>query len=147
MKVATNTLSTTWLTRSRRKFRNRRGENCVDASCSATTVRPSTSAMTVTIVLAMPISRLRASSTVPWKTRCFHGDAVGSTSTADRADPTASASTMAAVGNNQRDPCRRSRIISRRRCDVPAHERDLRPEAAVSAIVGLLTGWVRHARG
>ena len=66
--MATNALSTTWLTRSRRKLRSSRGENCVEASCSATTVRPSTSAITVARVLEIAISSVRASSGVPWKT-------------------------------------------------------------------------------
>ena len=64
-----NTLSTTWVARSRRKFRNRRGENWVDDNCKATTVRPSTSAMTVTTVLVTAINKFRASSAVPWKAR------------------------------------------------------------------------------
>ena len=61
-KVATNVLSTTWLGRSRKKLRRRRGENWVDDSCSATTVRPSTRAITVTTVLVMSIINPRAST-------------------------------------------------------------------------------------
>ena len=64
--MATNTASTSWLVRSRRKLRNSLGENWVDESWSATNVRPSTSAMTVIIVPEIPISRVRASSAVPW---------------------------------------------------------------------------------
>jgi len=63
------TLSTTWVDRSRRKLRSKRGENWVDDSCSATTVRPRTSAMTVTTVLVTEMSRTRASSAVPWNAR------------------------------------------------------------------------------
>ena len=51
----------------RRKLRSSRGENWVEESWSATTVRPRTSAMTVTTVLLMDISSARASSAVPWK--------------------------------------------------------------------------------
>ena len=61
------TLSTTWVARSRRKFRSSRGENAVEASCKATTLRPRTSAITVTTVLDTEISIVRASSAVPWK--------------------------------------------------------------------------------
>ena len=53
--------------RSRRKLRSSRGENWVEESWSATTVRPRTSAMTVTTVLVMEIREPRASSAVPWK--------------------------------------------------------------------------------
>ena len=60
-------LSTTWVARSRRKLRSSRGENWVEESCSATTVRPRTSAMTVTTVLLTVISTVLASSAVPWK--------------------------------------------------------------------------------
>ena len=63
------TLSTTWVARSRRKFRSSRGENAVEDSCSATTVRPRTSAITVTTVLDTEISIVRASSAVPWKAK------------------------------------------------------------------------------
>ncbi len=65
-KVATKVLSTTWVGRSRRKLRSSRGENCVVDSCSATTVRPSTNAITVTTVPVTMLNRLRASSAVPW---------------------------------------------------------------------------------
>ena len=64
--VATNTLSTIWFARSRRKFRSNRGENWVDDSCNATTVRPRTNAITVTTVPAMMLNSARASSAVPW---------------------------------------------------------------------------------
>ena len=50
------TLSTTWVPRSRRKLRSSRGENWVEDSCRATTVRPRTSAITVTTVLVTVIS-------------------------------------------------------------------------------------------
>ena len=39
----------------------------MEDNCSATTVRPRTRAITVTTVPAMMVSRLRASSAVPWK--------------------------------------------------------------------------------
>ena len=61
-----NALSTTWVPRSRRKLRSSRGENWVEESWSATTVRPRTRAMTVTTVLTV-MSSARASSAVPWK--------------------------------------------------------------------------------
>ena len=60
--------------------------------------------MTVTIVLAMPISRLRASSTVPWKTNAASAD----TSTLANAFPSASAISTAAVGITQSAPRRYS---------------------------------------
>jgi hypothetical protein len=99
-KVATNVLSTTWVGRSRRKLRNNRGENCVDDSCSATTVRPSTNAITVTTVPVTLVSRERASSAVPWNA---NGDS-GPTWMWDRTNPTANASTALAPGNTHRDP-------------------------------------------
>ncbi len=64
-KVATNVLSTTCVGRSRRNLRSSRGENCVDDSCSATTVRPNTNASTVTTVPVTVSNRVRASSAVP----------------------------------------------------------------------------------
>ena len=63
--MPTNTLSTIWFGRSRRKLRSNRGENCVEDNCSATTASPSRRAMTVTIVPLMLISNARASSAVP----------------------------------------------------------------------------------
>jgi hypothetical protein len=60
-------LRTTWVGRSRRKLRSSRGENWVEESWSATTVRPRTSAMTVTTVLLIVIRSARASSALPWK--------------------------------------------------------------------------------
>jgi hypothetical protein len=55
-----------WFGRSRRKLRSTRGEYWVEDSCSATTARPSSSAITVIIVALMPVSSVRASSAVPW---------------------------------------------------------------------------------
>ena len=103
--VATNTLSTTWLTRSRRKVRRIRGENWVDDSCSATSVSPSTRAITVIIVPEMPISRTRASSAVPWNTRGSSGEPSG-TVTELSTDPVTSASSTASVGYTHRAPLR-----------------------------------------
>lgn len=60
-------LTTTWFVRSRRKLRSSRGENCVEASCSATTLRPSTRAITVTTVPVIVVSRSRAWEPVPRK--------------------------------------------------------------------------------
>lgn len=113
-KVATKTLSTTWFGRSRRKLRSIRGENCVDESCSATTVRPRVSAMTVIIVPAVPISSVRASSGVPWKAnRCIH--VPGRVFTLDRIEPKANASTTAIAGNTHSAPRRYSQAASRLR--------------------------------
>jgi hypothetical protein len=108
--VATKTLSTTWFGRSRRKLRSSRGENWVDDSWSATTVRPSSNAMTVTIVPAMPINSDRASSGVPWKAS---GDR-GPRSTSDSSEPTTSAAKTATVGSTQSEPRAYSRSASRR---------------------------------
>jgi len=47
------------------QLRSSRGAYWVEDSCSATTVRPNSSAITVTIVPAIPISNVRASSEVP----------------------------------------------------------------------------------
>jgi len=56
---------TIWLGRSRRKLRSRRGENCVEDNCRATTLRPSTRAMTVTTVPVIVRRSVRASAEVP----------------------------------------------------------------------------------
>src|SRR3954469_21081000 len=108
-KVATKVLSTTWVGRSRRKLRNNRGENCVDDSCSATTVRPSTNAITVTTVLVTLLSKVRASSAVP---RNASGDP-GPTGIRDRTNPAATASTALIPGNTHSDPVTYSRSVSR----------------------------------
>src|SRR4051812_49284362 len=108
-KVATKVLSTTWVGRSRRKLRSNRGENCVDDSCSATTVRPSTTAITVTTVPVTLLSRLRASSAVPWNAS---GDA-GSIRMRDRMNPITNASPALKPGNTHMDPVTYSRIVSR----------------------------------
>ena len=75
-------------------MRNSRGEYWVDDSCSATTVRPSSSAMTVTIVPAIPISNARASSEVPWKASGECGPIL----TSDSRDPAARAAGENLVG-------------------------------------------------
>src|SRR3954469_124221 len=108
-KVATKVLNTTWVGRSRRKLRSNRGENCVDDSCSATTVRPSTTAITVTTVPVTLLSRLRASSAVPWNAS---GDA-GSIRMRDRMNPITNASPALKPGNTHMDPVTYSRIVSR----------------------------------
>src|SRR4051795_1788711 len=108
-KVATNVLSTTCVGRSRKKLRNNRGENCVDDSCSATTVSPSTNAITVTTVLVTLLSKVRASSAVP---RNASGDP-GPTGIRDRTNPAATASTALIPGNTHSDPVTYSRSASR----------------------------------
>src|SRR4029453_11638293 len=108
-KVATNKLSTTWFGRSRRKLRSSRGENCVDDSCSATTVRPRVKAITVTTVPLIAINKPRASSAVPWKTS---GES-GPRSICDMSDPTSRASKPANVGSTHSDADAYSRSASR----------------------------------
>ena len=110
--MATKLLRVSWLVRSRKKLRSKRGLNWVDASWSATTVRPRTSAMTVTIVLAMPISRLRASSAVPWKTSGARADP-GVIVMLESTEPAMRAATTATVGMAHRAPRRYSRATSR----------------------------------
>src|SRR4029077_5838176 len=85
-KVATNTLSTIWLGRSRRKLPSSRGEYWPEATCSATTVRPSTTATTEIIVPAVPMSSVRASSGVPWKTSLYSNPSRG-TGTNESTEP------------------------------------------------------------
>src|SRR5580765_5892477 len=111
-KVATNTLSTIWLARSRRNFRSSRGENCVEDSCSATTVRPRTNAMTVTTVPAMIVNNARASSAVPWNANGDNGDP-GATSIPDITNPTTSATTALTPGQTHSDPFTYSRTAPR----------------------------------
>jgi hypothetical protein len=72
--VATNTLNTTWFARSRRNLRSSRGENWVEDSCNATTVRPRTNAITVTTVPAMIVNNALASSAVPWNANGANGE-------------------------------------------------------------------------
>src|SRR5829696_4965143 len=96
-------LSTTWVPRSRRKLRNSRGENWVEESWSATTVRPRTRAMTVTTVLLTVMSSARASSAVPWNARRSSGEP-GATVTWDIAEPTASAASPATPGSTHNAP-------------------------------------------
>jgi len=108
-------LSTTWLGRSRRKLRSSLGENWVDDSCSATTARPSSNAMTVTIVLVIPMSNARASSAVPWNAS---GES-GPTFTSDSADPTMSATITDRVGSTHSELRTYSGIASRRIIDQP----------------------------
>src|SRR6478735_2499840 len=110
--VATNTLSTIWLARSRRNFRNSRGENCVEDSCSATTVRPRTNAMTVTTVPAMIVNNALASSAVPWNARGDNGDP-GATSMLETTNPTSRAATALTPGHTHRDPFTYSRTAPR----------------------------------
>src|SRR5215203_2660178 len=98
-----NALSTTWVPRSRRKLRSSRGENWVDESWSATTVRPRTRAITVTTVLLTVMSSARASSAVPWKARRSSCEP-GATVTWDIAKPTASAASPATPGSTHSAP-------------------------------------------
>src|SRR6478752_811270 len=111
-KVATNTLSTIWLARSRRNFRNSRGENCVEDSCSATTVRPRTNAITVTTVPAMIVNNALASSAVPWNAKGANGEP-GVTSIWDTVNPTSKAATALIPGHTHRDPFTYSRTAPR----------------------------------
>src|SRR5215203_1059074 len=98
-----NALSTTWVGRSRRKLRSSRGENWVEDSWSATTVRPRTSAITVTTVLLMEISSARASSAVPWKASELILQS-GGVSIWEIPQPTSSAISAAALGSTQSAP-------------------------------------------
>ena len=82
----------------------------MDDSCRATTVRPSISAMTVTIVPAMPISRLRASSGVPWNA----SGVCTPTLITDNSDPAARAAAADSVGSTHSDPRTYSGKVSRR---------------------------------
>jgi hypothetical protein len=68
--------------------------------------------MTVTIVLAIPINRFRASSTVPWKTSGARVEP-GSMVMLDSTDPATRARNTAAVGIAQRAPLRYSIAASR----------------------------------
>ena len=90
--VATKTLSTIWFARSRRNLRSSRDENWVEDNCSATTVRPRTRAITVTTVPAMMVSRLRASSAVPWKASGARAES-SATLIGETANPTSRAAT------------------------------------------------------
>mgnify|MGYP006201691285 CR=1 FL=1 len=65
IRVATNVPSTTWLPRSRRKFRNSRGPNCCEARVSATMVIEKATPATVIIDPAMVESTSRAPSGLP----------------------------------------------------------------------------------
>src|SRR4029453_16720872 len=98
-----NTLSTTWVPRSRRKLRSSRGENWVEESWSATTVRPRTRAMTVTTVLLTVMSSARASSAVPWKARRSRLEP-GATVIWDITKPTRSAASPATLGSTHNAP-------------------------------------------
>jgi hypothetical protein len=62
---ADNTLSTTWVPRSRMKLRSSRGEYWPEAICRATMVRAKTSPVTVIMVVETTIRTLRASSALP----------------------------------------------------------------------------------
>jgi hypothetical protein len=64
-KAPTNTLRTTWVPRSRMKFRSSRGEYWPEAICRATMVRAKTSPVTVIMVVETTIRTLRASSALP----------------------------------------------------------------------------------
>src|SRR6478672_4244349 len=110
--VATNTLNTTWFARSRRNLRSSRGENWVEDSCKATTVRPSTNAITVTTVPAMMVNNARASSAVPWNANGANGEP-GATSIPDNTKPTSSATTALTPGHTHRDPFTYSRTAPR----------------------------------
>jgi hypothetical protein len=98
-----NALRTTCVARSRRKLRNSRGENWVDESWSATTVRPRTSAITVTTVLVIEIRSTRASSAVPWNASQLNRES-GGTSIWEMPRPTTSAISAAALGSTQSAP-------------------------------------------
>lgn len=80
------------------KFRSSRGENWVEDSCNATTVNPSTRAMTVTTVLVMVVSRFRASSEVPGNASAENTDP-GATRISDTDHPAARASNAARLGH------------------------------------------------
>ena len=95
-------------------MRSSRGENWVEDSCSATTVSPSVNAITVITVPVTSISRLRASSAVPWKA-IRERDEPGCTLICDSADPATSASTAATLGITQSAPFAYSRRPSHRR--------------------------------
>ena len=101
-------LSTIWLGRSRRKFRSNLGENWVDDSCSATTVSPRTSAMTVMTEVVMLLSRVRASSAVPWNASGANGEP-GLTSIWETANPASSATRALAPGQY---PQRTGRVLA-----------------------------------
>ena len=106
------------------KLRNSRGENCVEDNCNATTARPSSSAMTVTIVLLIPISNDRASSAVPWNA---NGELLP-TSTRDSSAPSRIDTPTDTTGSNDSDPRLYSHNASRRIMAIPptAHASDRR---------------------
>jgi hypothetical protein len=66
--------------------------------------------MTVTIVLVMPMSRLRASSAVPWKASGEPGPRL----TCDSSTPSSKATTTDPVGSSHSEPRLYSRSASRR---------------------------------
>ena len=69
--------------------------------------------MTVIIVAAIPISSVRASSTVPWNTNRCNGE-LDDTLMADSAEPSSSASNTDTPGKTHSAPCRYSHNASRR---------------------------------
>src|SRR6478752_10366497 len=126
--VATNTLNTIWFARSRRNLRSNRGENWVEDSCRATTVRPRTNAITVTTVPAMIVNNARASSAVPWNANGANGEP-GATSISDTVNPTSRAATALIPGHTHREPFTYSRTAPRLtiRTSLNLHRRGNRP--------------------
>ena len=68
--------------------------------------------MTVMTELVMLLSRVRASSAVPWNASGANGEP-GLTSIWDTANPTSSATRAAAPGNTHKDPVAYSRTAAR----------------------------------
>ena len=151
--VATITDKKTWFCQSRKKLRSTRGEYCDDDSWRATSVSPRTSAITVTTVPVIPIRSVRASSAVPWNSRCCRG-AVAGTCTLARTAPSTSAAISEIPGSTHSAPRAYSHNPSvRRRVTTPAprpatgagNSRPLRGSSATSRACPASTGSDEHA--
>ena len=117
-----------------------RGEYWLDATCSATTVRPSTRATTEIIVPAVPMSSVRASSGVPWKTSLYSNPSRG-TGTNESIEPATSVASTAIPGSTHSDPRTYSPTSSRRRL-LPAspniRSREWPVERIVQSVIHIL---------
>ncbi|MDQ3468290.1 MAG: hypothetical protein M3487_00715 [Actinomycetota bacterium] len=116
--MLTKMLSTICVPRSRRKLRSRRGENCVEEICSATTVRLNTRPVTVIIVAETTISSSRAAPASPWNSNRPNAESASTSNCASTAPATSDTAT-AMAGSTHSAPPTYSRTAPRR--DIEVH--------------------------
>ena len=117
--VDSRTARTSWVRLSRANSRSSRGENCCDASCSATTVSENVTVTAVITLVATACRSVEAASMPLGQIQRAHAwSCPGRTGSSSRV--TASAAREAQVGQNHTDALRASRSIRNRRAPLPA---------------------------